>query len=579
MKTLTKLIMISALAVCACAKFETQTPNSAPMNANGEYAIVFKGNRAITKASATSTAGNGYDSFNLYAWNALNDTIMNPFQVSATAANAYDYVNSTLGQELKYFKKVADSYDFIGIIPTTNTAVLKDGQVTVNAVKAFSVDDSRVTGTITADSPDEFLWAYKNVAKADYANTVTLPFNHGNAVVYLGFKSDRTDTEIIDYVPGTPGTPAIPGTPATETTESKSTRFIDELVAGNTVQVAMGFIGASSSKLTKGQPNPIYVGSDNTANGYLAKTWLLSIKDAVNAQFEYYRLASISSNDKTPTTEDWESAASNKNIFMLKLADGVNATDFANGNDVFWNALVAHETDWVGGTPAESFKEMFTKAYNEGWRVVRINVSDTNASQVLVFLASNQDITTKVTTITPGTPDIPAVPGTDAISGVRLFTADSTDVYCKHIAHTTVADAVVSETGCQFVNRTTSDEVVTYTLPATTTLSTAAVFSPTTFYAVPGDTDLNFLVVKLSYTYNGVTVYDVRVPIKLPAGGLQAGKYYKYTLNITSNGNGTNDPTEATAEKDEITIEENPVISVSTTFTDYTEGADETLTI
>ena len=116
MKTFTKLILLAAFAVCACAKFETQTPNGAPMNANGEYAIVFNGNHAITRASVASTAGNGYDNFSLFAWNSLNDTIMNPFSVSATGANEYDYVNSSLSQELKYFKKVADSYSFVGII-------------------------------------------------------------------------------------------------------------------------------------------------------------------------------------------------------------------------------------------------------------------------------------------------------------------------------------------------------------------------------------------------------------------------------------------------------------------------------
>lgn len=86
-------------------------------------------------------------------------------------------------------------------------------------------------------------------------------------------------------------------------------------------------------------------------------------------------------------------------------------------------------------------------------------------------------------------------------------------------------------------------------------------------------------MVKLSYVYKGVTTYDVRVPIKLPAGGLQAGKYYKYELYITSSSNGTNDFNEAAIEKDEILIENNPVISVKLIDTGYTEGDNRKITI
>lgn len=581
------------MTIASCVKVEDTFNNRIPTNSKGEYAILFGNPTLRTKATIVSTSETGYDTFSLFSWNALNDTIMNPYTVQANGANSFQY-DEVSGQELKYFKKNSDWYDFIGVIPTTHTTVLKNGAVKVNALTSFIVDDKRAetavnltdslywSANLAADSPEEFLWAQKRVEKANYGDVVSLPFNHGNALIFLGFSSDRTDTELINYVPGTPEIPEVPGTPDQVTTTSKATKFIDELVAGNTVQVAMGFIGASSSKLTKGQPNPIYVGSDNTANGYLAKTWLLSIKDAVNAQFEYYRLASITSNDKTPTTEDWESAASNKNIYMMKLASGVNATDFANGNDVFWNALVAHDygtaEPWVGGSPAESFKDMFTKAYNEGWRVIRINVSDANANQVLVFLASNQEITTKVSTVVPGTPGTPAVPAVPGIDGIRVFSADETPDYCTHIPHTTAADATISSTGCELSNRTTSTDVIQFSLPATTTLGTAAVWSPSTFYALPGDANFDFIVVKLSYTYNGVTVYDVRVPIQLPAGGLQAGKYYKYELHITSTGNGTNDPNEATTEKDEVLIENNPVISIKLAETGYTQGDERIIT-
>lgn len=555
------------------------TPSSyvVPQNPDGEFAITFGGYHAATKAIADGgVSGVGYDNFNLFAWNSANDIIMNPYLVQAIGVGAYDYTGVT-GQELKYFKNNTSNYDFIGVIPTTKTSTLNSGAVTVKDVVSFTSDDNRVsvnypTEDLTADSPEEFLWSYKQIAKSEYGNLVTLPFNHGNALLYLGFKSDRDDTEILDY---TPSTPEVPATPDTETYTKKTVKFIDELAAGNEVQVGIGFYGTSSPKLTKTNPNPLYVGADNTANGYLAKTWLLSIMDAVNAQFVYYRLDQVSnSTSKSVTTEDWESAASNKNIFMMKLADGVDKAAFAAGNDAFATALKAHQTDWYGGSPAESFWAMFEQAYADGWRVIRINVNDTNANQVLVFLSSNLDINTQVCEITPGTPYQPAVVGLD---GIRVFSATYDTDHYAHVAHTTVADASISATGCTYTSAATTTDVIPFSLPATTTFGSVQ-YSPTTFYAIPADPTITHFVVKFSYTYNGVTVYDVRVPLILPAGGLEAGKYYKYVINITSTANGTDDPDEANTDQDEIDVVNNP-ITVTITLNDYGQGNDTEVTI
>ena len=567
-------IVATVMTIASCAKIESTFTNRTPTNSKGEYAILFGDRTLETKASVATTAGNGYDEFSLYAWNTLNETVMNPFTVQANNTNSYVY-EGVNGQELQYFKNNADSYSFIGIIPTTDAKV-NNGAVKVG-VESFVADDNRVTGTLTADSPKEFLWARTDVAKVNYGSVVNLPFKHGNALLYLGFISDDSNTKILDY---TPTTPEVPATPDTETYTKKTTKFIDELAAGSEVQVAIGFYGANSPKLTKNQPNPLYVGSNNATLNYMAKDWLLSIKDAVNAQFVYYRLNQVvNSTSKTETTEDWESAASNKNIFMMKLADGVDKAEFAAGNDAFSTALKAHQTDWYGGSPAESFWSMFEKAYNEGWRVVRINVSDANANQVLVFLSSNVEASTQVCTITPGTPYQPAVTGID---GIRVFSAkaDATNGYA-HLAHTKTADATVS-TGLTFDNRVAVTDVIQFSLPTSNvpvgTTEAEAIYSPTTFYAIPGDTGLTHFVVKLSYTYKGTTVYDVRVPIALPAAGLEAGKYYKYIINITSTGNGKDNPGDANGEKDDIDITNNP-IQVTIDVTDYTEGHTQIIKI
>ena len=207
-------LMAIAIMIMSCVKdvesFSPYQYSMVPINSKGEYAIVFGDYNARTKATVGSNSGNGYDSFALYAWNSNNDTIMNPYTV-AYGANGYEYDNVGT-QELKYFKNTANYYDFIGVIPTTHNMVLENGVAKVDTIKAFSVDDNRRNGVnnITADSPEEFLYAYANVTKSDYNNIVTLPFKHGNAVIYIGLSSDRNDTEILDYAPGVAEIPAIP---------------------------------------------------------------------------------------------------------------------------------------------------------------------------------------------------------------------------------------------------------------------------------------------------------------------------------------------------------------------------------
>lgn len=217
MKKIFKLIALSIASIAmiaGCVKFDNSDRVGKMTNSNGEYAIVFS-NSPATKATNVNGVAT-YNDFALYTWNSNNEVIMNPFTVNK-AENGYVYegVNS---QTLQYFKNNADSYNFIGVIPTTGFT-FNENKVTGN-VKSFTVDDNRASGTITADSPDEFLYAYKSVEKANYKDDVTLNFKHGNALLYLGFISNDANTKILDYTPYTPGTPgqaAVPGTVSTET--------------------------------------------------------------------------------------------------------------------------------------------------------------------------------------------------------------------------------------------------------------------------------------------------------------------------------------------------------------------------
>ena len=535
------LAIIVFIIVAGCIKITS--PITAPMNDKGEYAIVFSNSSAATKATVTTIAGNGYDEFGLYAWNSNGDIVMNPFIVQADGDSSYKY-DGVNGQSLQYFKNNANSYSFIGVIPTSSTT-LNNGSVKVG-VESFVVDDKRAEGNgIKADSPKEFLWARADVVKANYSQTVTLPFKHGNALLYLGFISDDANTQIIDYTPHVDYQPAIPGTPGDTTVNNIKTKVLDALKDGYIV----GWPYDEDNQASTSAGNPRL-----TINNYGNMTQ--EIANKVNAQFIYYTDAK----GTTIKTGDFGSE-NKKNKIYIKLAPGVKGQDIIDGNDEF----IANASDDL-----KAYNRV-QACYNNGWRVVKIDKS--YGGWTLWFL-SNTTKDISVTTITGGTPDTPEIPES-GFKGIRVFSAqaDVTNGYA-HLAHTKTADATVA-TGLTFDNRVTTTDSIQFSLPGVVvpvgTTEAQAIYSPTTFYAIPGDAGLTHFVVKLSYTYKGTTVYDVRVPITLPASGLEAGKYYKYIINITSTANGTNDPDEANNKKDDISITKSP-IKVAVDVTDYTEG-------
>lgn len=550
------LMVFMTFLIMGCTMIDYTQTNGTPMNNKGEYAITFKGNDVSTKALATSVSGTGYDSFNLFTWNSNGTTVMDPFEVDADGTDwVYDGIN---GQKLQYFSNTADNYDFIGVIPVTKTATRIDGVVTVEDVMSSVVDDDRVSGTLTADSPEEFLWAYANVVKANYGSAVTLPFKHGNALIYLGFKSDRDDTVLLDYVPGTPGIPAVP-----EVRDTTDTWF--NLKRNSNVD-------GSATKL-KGPGESTY-----TDNAELPAALVAEIKS-------YYSVNGSNAGDYD--LHMGNTAWPSSEIKELRIVKDIPAEyaitiEHLNGDETTFFDGFKYLNDngydiqprLSGGKP-DVWNYILIDAFVNGsaYTVVGLNASGTSYS--------NPNYTINVT---PGTP---AIPGLDPIEGVRLFSADSLGennlpldtLYCIHIPHTTVADAKISANGLEYENRITSNDVITFSLPSTVTLNSTPVFSATTFYAIPGDVDLNFLVIKLSYTYNGITAYDVRVPVKLPAGGLVAGKYYKYIINIMGTSNGTNDPSEAADEKDEVLIKSLYPILPIPTFDDYDEGITQTIDV
>ena len=560
MKTLKFILALLLLAGCV-QTIETEYPS---VNSKGEYLIQF-GTKG-TRATVSSVSGTGYDEFNLYVWNSNNDTIMKPYRVEAFSPS--DYVYSTLpNQELKYFSNAASYYDFTGVIPVNHKETVLGDTIKVDTVKAFTVDDARVSGTLIADSPEEFLWAYKRVNKVDYPNVVDLPFKHQNALIYIGFSSDRDDTELLDYVPGTPDIPAQPA-------------------VYDTTDIWMNLKRGSNCD---GSPTRTSVNGGAYVDNY-------EIPAALVAEIKSY----YSINNGTPGNYDlhmgntaWPSAEIRQLRIVKDIPAAYRMPVETTGGDVivFFDALKYlkdngyNMTYRISGGKPDVFNlpiiDLFVNgsAYTiVGFMYSVSNVYDASVAGNIPSLAYTIELTQAAQ---------PAIPGKQPIEGVRVFSADSVGVnnlptdtlYCVHIPHTMIADAYIDSTGCKLDNRVVSDSVIQFSLPATTTLSPTPVWSATTFYGLPGDANFNFIVVKISYTYNGVTSYDVRVPIKLPAGGLQPGKYYKYEIKITSTYNGTNDPNEATNEKDEILIEGLHPIVVNLQITDYTQGANDQVII
>ena len=555
------LLLCSLFILVSCDKIVTGPTivilnggtSTVPKNDDGEFGIVFGQYTPATKANAISNYSNThYNDFSLFTWNSNGEMVMNPFMVGSNAQGYYyEGINS---QELQYFKNNADYYEFIGVIPTDHTMALNNGAVSVEALEAVTVDDSRVDGTIAVDSPEEFLYSYKKVEKANYGSIVELPFVHGNSLLYFAFTSDRNDTKLIDYVP------EIPGTSVAGTMVDKRAKMFDEMATGQLVSYALVPLAGDQNGYYAGfKGNYFNLNPYHGAYNYVSKERLAELMPLVNAQFIY-------TDENCGYVDKWEYGVNKQYKIFLKFADGVDVDEFAAGNDAFWTNLTAEE------------KSRMQNHHDSGCRIIRIEeLPDGNyfawgESYGTYINYSGRDLKI-IEGGTIGTPTIPA------INGIRVFSANVDNAHYVHLPHTVAVDASISQAGVAYSNRTTSSNVITYSLPASEYLGSTAVSSPTTFYAIPGDENLTYFVVKLSYTYNGQTVYDVRVPVQLPAAGLEAGKYYKYTINITSTANGTNDPDQARTDKDEIDAVVNPVISVTFNETDYIEGDQKTINI
>ena len=535
-KTMFLAIASILMIAASCAKIDSAYDSRAiPTNDRGEYAIVFT-DKVMTKSIADPSTTHDYTSFEVYAWQDGIATAWSPYTVEKSG-NEWKY-DETTGQELQYFDRNTDKYDFLGVI-TGGVVAPANGSVGLNVtgVKAFKNNDDETT------TPDELLWAQADVEKTAYDSEVALTFKHANAKMYIGFVSDRNDTQILDY---TPTIPEVPEVPAGSTTTAKTGKALDMLYNGDIVYWPY----AGDSNLTSTQANNFFKSTNNYGN-------IGGLMDIVNAQFVYYNTSG------TVTTNAWIEG-NKKDMYGIQLAVTTNKDDFVGGatedtwKDTFWS------------NASTELKDIFRKSYEAGWRVIRIE--HIAGTQYDAWLMNNTEMTYKVTTITSGTPYQPAVPG---INGIRVFSVSTDATTGKNIRtpHTTEASAVLGNNACVLTQTVNSgdgaDSNITFVKPTgyvaqitdftTVDENTTVTWSPTVWYALPVSNPDNGYVVKFSYTYNGNSYYDARVHIPATDSAFEQGKYYRYVICIGNKSNGSTDPGEAGTDKDEVDTDNLPI--------------------
>ena len=542
-----------------------------PQNEQGEFGIFFGNYTYDGKTKAASENGVlvgpsncGYDRFNIYAWKDNEITTMNPYLVRYETNNwVYDGINS---QEMQYFARGSQQYDFTGVI-SNGTETVDGINVNVTGVKAF------LDNTLELDTPDEFLFSNVSVDKNNYSSIVPIVFNHVNSKMYIGFASDRDDTEILDYVPGTP---EIPATDDIE--EITDTWF-------NLKRDSNSNVDGSPTKL-KGPGETTY-----TDNAPLPEALLAEIKS-------YYSVngGEAGNYNLNQGTTAWPSNEirtlrivkdiPNEYKITVERTDGKTFTFFDgfkylkdNGYDI--------QPKNTGGKP-DVWHYILLDAYVNGssYTVVGFNWA---VSKISAYINGawdyNYPTVDYTIEVTPGTP---AVPATQGIEGIRVFSVDIENDKFVVANHTSEASAVVNST-CT-LTQTATETLISFSKPTISPVAQFAnssdavssfencTFSPSVYYALPVENPAEGYVVKFSYTYNGVNYYDARVHIPANKCNFQQGKMYKYVIYITSETNGTTNPVDAETEKDEVDTNKNS-ITFSVGFVDYSTGNKEVIVL
>ena len=518
-----KFILIAAVAMfTACSKTTTiynpvtiisRGYELGKQNENGEYGIFFGNYRPYTKATSNNgifVGPNecGYDWFNMFAFKD-GSAIMNPYRVEWDGSSWTYLLN---GQEAQFFDKNSREHSFIGVISET-TPVNNNGTVTV-AADAF-LDNSGELNT-----PKEVLYSVTNVPNSAYNVPVTLNFQHINAKMYIGFASDRNDTEIIDYTPYNPGSPAKDAWDetvevTTYQTVAKPTPMLGPVI-GTITDEDINYI---NSKYTSSLGWLSYYSSNSTFTGPLDEN-----------MWEY--LVSKHPELTSEDLESWGTYANNSNMRLVHVdKNGHKSTD------------------------GDSYRGWFVNVQNVNWQG-----------------------TTVTTTVHHDA--VPAIPAS-GIEGIRVFSVNTENEKFVIGPHTTNANVNIASTA-NIVNVGSSLDVITFQKPTgpvayfatkEAVIPSSSTLSPSVWYALPVSNPTSGYVVKFSYTYNGVDHYDARVNIPFEDSDFKPGYYYKFIIYITDHTNGGTDPDKANNEKDDVDMTEYPV-NINVHVTKYESGKE-----
>ena len=533
-KTMFLAIASILMIAASCAKIDSVYDSRViPTNDRGEYAIVFT-DKVMTKSIADPSTTHDYTSFEVYAWQDGTATAWSPYTVEKSGNEwKYDGIGT---QGLQYFDRNTDKYDFLGVI-TGGTVAPANGSVGLNVtgVKAFENNDDETT------TPDELLWAQASVEKAAYDSEVALKFNHANAKMYIGFVSDRNDTQILDYTPSTGGTPDQP---------------IYKLKGNPVAYIGPSVTDAENAGLTDADINYINSLFDFYApHGY---NWIPTTQTWVEIN---------------PTDEHWVGTTL---ISYWSTNNGGNAPQ-ANSQDVYtqfsgdlsfnvWEYIVNKYPAFA--TMDISQWENTGKLQSNPNAVMKIVHLYKESGSLHAFMINPTNVTTTQIGVIPGTP------GTPGINGIRVFSVSKDATTGKNIrtAHTTEASAVLGNNACVLTQTANSgdgaDSNITFVKPTGAVTKVAdfnsvndadVTWSPTVWYALPVENPDNGYVVKFSYTYDTNTYYDARVHIPATDSAFKQGKYYRYVICIGNKSNGSTDPGEAGTDKDEVDTDNLPI--------------------
>lgn len=358
---------------------------------NGQYSIggYIAGSSKTTRASAITSQDilDNYSSFSIFGWTKDSIPLNNYNGVFNIQEGTWGYM-----EPRKYFDNNQASYSFIGILPQSNSYVLKsDSTIDVSLID-FITEGVDVNAQ---KYNKEFITAKTSINKENYANGATLVFEHQNSIVRIKFETDNTNNlEILDFTPGIQAT------------------IYNKIAQGPRANT-------TTSNYKYGTNAPCFSGSGSAPD----------IADEVNAQWNYYTNADGTGD---ASTTDWRTG---------ELKPYVQLKPAYYNNDVFINLA------------NNDLKNLCKPIMDSGYRVCRIDNKPGSNEWEIFFIYLNNISTTTITGGKKGIVVLPATSanqtGKDAILGIfpEIVTANVSINGVTYTTNTTEQKIIFTKPG------------------------------------------------------------------------------------------------------------------------------------